>query len=185
MGAVQLLVDTVGNTSAILWYRARGFRVVTAYTRQRTAPSMRARCRGRGPYTNRSGRSGGAVGSPCAPSSCACRQTEQPWQEICERRAGRRGKAVRECTGRARRTDCATAPREPESRRWSTQRTLRRAGLRTGGRARRPKTYCHAMRRRAGQFGPMAWWLCVRRRFEKSSERLTAQVRAQVSAAIY
>ena len=32
----------------------------------------------------------------------------------------------------------------------------------------------------------VSWWLCVRRRFEKSSERLlTAQVRAQVSAAIY
>ena len=31
VGVVQLLVD-IGNTSAILWYRARGFRVVTAYT---------------------------------------------------------------------------------------------------------------------------------------------------------
>jgi len=33
VGVVQLLVD-IGNTDAITWYRARGFRAITAYTRE-------------------------------------------------------------------------------------------------------------------------------------------------------
>ena len=64
---------------------------------------------------------------------------------------GEEGKAAHECTGRARQADCATAPRGPKSRRWSTWRTLRHAGLRMADQARRPSTCCHATRRRAGQ----------------------------------
>ena len=48
-GVVQLLVD-IDNTDAIAWYRARGFRVVTAYTEEDGTRCVRARCPGRRPY---------------------------------------------------------------------------------------------------------------------------------------